>query len=362
MSASALREDPARLLSHALDLASTGRHAQAISLLTSLLPRFPDLEGDIRVCLAHVYEQEGHCEQAVQQAHLAVAATPQSADAHRMLGKQLLSAGQPKQAESHLRTSLALDSQNARTWVILSILLSKTGRYEEAFHTGKQAVYLEPDSAEAHCTVGTSVLEADPRLAEQAAREALRLDPEYAPALRLLAAAQIRQRSAAHRWMHSLARYVASTPQDSETPYLVDLMLAKMLSPIHGGTVVAVLSSFLMVGAVADSDAPRATPTITLLVIAGLTALPLCRRANVLRHNLPYSLGSRLRGLLRRRPLLTLQIILLAGLWGWMATGAGLLLHRGDFDTLSWACLAGLAVCVLSFVLMRRAVRDSANP
>lgn len=358
MNASGPHGEYERQRAYALNLSATGRHAQAIEVLSPLLHRFPDLESFTRIVLAQVHSQAGRQEEAVQQARLAVAAQPQDAKAHRALGRYLRVAGQLEEAEEHLRTSLQLSPQNAQAWVSLSLLLTDTGRREEAHQAGEQAATSEPGLSDAYLALGFSVLRTDPRLAEQYLREALRLDPEHDSALHLLALLHLSQ-FRARPGMRSVAQYAALAPQAPNARYLVDQILAKPVSAVHTGVLLAVFAGIMAVGFVADSGGPPVVAAIMILAVALLTALRFYLRASILHQTLPGPLWSRLHSLLRRRPPLAWQCVLLAGQWAWLLVGAGIVLYSGDLDPLSWGLLVGIGTCILTSILMFRAFRDT---
>ncbi|MBO3725052.1 tetratricopeptide repeat protein [Actinomyces bowdenii] len=358
MSAEDPHQEYERLSSYASDLVAVGRISQAVETLSTLLGRFPQYEGYTRMHLARAHSDGDRHDKAVEQARLAVAAMPQEPAAHFELGRALLFSGDAAQAEQPLRTSLQLDPQDATSWGVLAWSLLEMERNEEAFHAGDQAVRLDPDSPLAHYTVGASVVDSDLLMAKRAAESSLRLDPEFAPAVRLLAIIQLRLLRT-RGGDRSVANLAALLPQAPATRVMVDIIVAQVVGMAHAGTLLALITGGLALGAMWNSGAPPVAVVVTLLVAALLTVLLICMRARAVHAALPGSLGPRMRGTLRRRPLIALQAVVLAAQWVCMAAGAAILLNTGNGSPLAWALLAGVGACVLSYFLAHQAFRNA---
>lgn len=358
MNAEEPHQEYERLSSYASDLVAIGRISQAVETLSTLLGRFPQYEGYTRMHLARAHSAGDHHDKAVQQARLAVAALPQEPAAHFELGRALLFSGDVAQAEHPLRTSLQLDPQDAASWGVLAWCLLEMERNEEAFHAGDRAMRLDPDSPLAHYAVGASVLDSDLLMAQREAEKALSLDPEFAPAVRLLAIVQLRLQKT-RRGERSVANLATLLPQAPTTQVMVDIIVAQVVSMAHAGTLLALITGALALGAMWSSSAPPGAVVITLLASALLTVLFIYRRARSVHAALPGSLGPRMRSMLRRRPLIMLQVVVLAAQWVYMAAGAAILLTTGNGGPLAWALLVGVGACVLSYVLAHRAFRNA---
>ena len=88
-----------------------------------------------------IQASEGRNESAINSFQKAVALTPQSAEAHSLLGSALARAGKFKEAEEELRKAVTLKPDYAEGYYYLGLLLEelgRTGEAQEAFRKAKQ--------------------------------------------------------------------------------------------------------------------------------------------------------------------------------------------------------------------------------
>jgi len=110
---------------------------------------------------------------------------PNYADAHRNLGRGLESAGQLDQAIPHLEKAVEIDPRFAEAHSDLGAALVREGKYAQATPHLEKALALKPDLVEAHYFLGASLYYSEASVQEALAhwREALRVDPNFVPAM-----------------------------------------------------------------------------------------------------------------------------------------------------------------------------------
>jgi tetratricopeptide (TPR) repeat protein len=98
-------------------------------------------------------------------------------------------------AEGELRQELAAEPENAMAHALLGLCLSERNEYQEATREAETAITLMPDLPYAHYALAVILSERDrPDEAEAAIQEAIRLSPEDADYYGLLAAIRLDQR------------------------------------------------------------------------------------------------------------------------------------------------------------------------
>ena len=115
---------------------------------------------------------------AKQLADAAVALSPESAEAHEVMGDLLIDASEPEAAEMEFRKALLVDdSTSVRTKLAEALRLQ--GNFAEAITELREAIRRDPSSARAHSGLGLA-LRAQRNLTESTAayQEAIRLDPD----------------------------------------------------------------------------------------------------------------------------------------------------------------------------------------
>jgi tetratricopeptide (TPR) repeat protein len=130
---------------------------------------------------------------AKELADAALALSPDSPDAHEVMGDLLIDAAEPEAAEAEFRKALlGDDSASVRTKLAEALRLQ--GRFPEATTELREAIRREPGSARAHSGLGLA-LRAQRNLGESTAayQEAIRLDPDLIDAHNGLAVALANQ-------------------------------------------------------------------------------------------------------------------------------------------------------------------------
>ncbi len=118
-------------------------------------------------------------ERALELAESALSLSPDSPDAHDVMGDILIDALEPEAAEAEFRKALSVraDSSSGRTKLAEALRLQ--GRFDEAVMELHEVVRVEPGFARAHSGLGLA-LRAQSKLPEAVAayEEAIRLDPD----------------------------------------------------------------------------------------------------------------------------------------------------------------------------------------
>ncbi|MEO8257466.1 MAG: tetratricopeptide repeat protein [Acidobacteriota bacterium] len=119
-------------------------------------------------------------ERAKQRAEAALAAAPESADAHYAMGDVLMDAGQSEAAAAAYRKGLAANPESSAGHIKLANTLRFEGKLSEAVAELREALRIDANSALAHSDLGF-VLRAQGNGPDAAAeyREAIRLDPDF---------------------------------------------------------------------------------------------------------------------------------------------------------------------------------------
>jgi tetratricopeptide (TPR) repeat protein len=176
-----------RDLHRASELFRTGRPAEAIALLQSVIQRRPDT-ADAYISLAYSYWQNGQWPAAIDVLESGLAAGAPSRDLTIRLGIYLAEAG--TDIPRAIQTLESLPDTDVEGLNALGLAYGSAGRYPEAIGTFQKIIVLDPTSGLAHQNIATMLLEESskpgaPRSqkvqeAEQFARRAVDLDPELA--------------------------------------------------------------------------------------------------------------------------------------------------------------------------------------
>ena len=148
---------PQQQLVSLLEHYQNGRLKDAETLATSMSQQFPGHEFSWKI-LGAVFSATGRHSQAVHANQVAVALSPQDADAHNNLGAALIDIGEFNQAEASYRQALTLVPDHAVAHNNLGSTLIHLGRLEEAVKSCTNAIKLKPDYAEAHDNLGSTLL------------------------------------------------------------------------------------------------------------------------------------------------------------------------------------------------------------
>jgi len=137
--------------------------------------------------------EEGR-QKARELAESALALSPDSPDAHDVMGDIWLDELEPEAAEAEFRKSLLAHAESSSGRTKLAEALRLQGKFDEAVAELREAIRIEPGSARAHSGLGLA-LRAQSRLPEAVAayEEAIRLDPDLIDARNGLAVALANQ-------------------------------------------------------------------------------------------------------------------------------------------------------------------------
>jgi tetratricopeptide (TPR) repeat protein len=203
---------------HAFDLGEKGQYQAAIAEWTELAAANPD-DARIHNNLATALARAGKLAEAIPQYERALELNPQYHAIHDSLGQALTSAGRPDEAIAHFVKALEaypesadlhdnlgralamkdrlddamaefqkaaqLDPRSAEARNNMGRILASKGRLGDAIPYFQKAVEIDPDFAEAHQFLGAALYYARGQVQEALAqwREALRVRPDYVPAL-----------------------------------------------------------------------------------------------------------------------------------------------------------------------------------
>lgn len=166
---------------------STGRPAEAEAALRKAISIDAVGSTNARVLLARALVQMGRRDAARAALEEAIAANPNRAEAHRLLGSLLDEAGDFAGAEARYREALRLDPDDRRLAYAHAFALGKLGRYDEALAAFEALVARHPDFYEAVGAIGVLRLQRGERdRAAECFRKVLDLHPGDALARRYL--------------------------------------------------------------------------------------------------------------------------------------------------------------------------------
>jgi tetratricopeptide (TPR) repeat protein len=173
---------PQELLNSLLGHYQNGRFSDAEKLSLEITQDFPKHQFAWKV-LGVVLGATGRKSEAVDTNQIAVALSPQDAEAHSNLGITLKELGRLDEAEASHTQAIALKPDFAEAHSNLGITLKELGRLDEAEASYNQAIALKPDFAEAHSNLGITLKELG-RLdeAEASCAQAITLKPDFAEA------------------------------------------------------------------------------------------------------------------------------------------------------------------------------------
>jgi tetratricopeptide (TPR) repeat protein len=118
-------------------------------------------------------------QQAKQLADAAIAMSPDSPDAHDVMGDLFLDALEPEAAEAEFRKARLVEAESSSGRTKLAEALRLQGKFDEAIVELRAALRIDPSSARAHAGLALA-LRGQGQIAESMAeyREAIRLDPD----------------------------------------------------------------------------------------------------------------------------------------------------------------------------------------
>ena len=173
---------PPELLNSLLGLYQNGRFSDAKKLSVEITKDFPKHQFAWKV-LGAVLGATGKKSEAVNANQIAVALSPQDAEAHSNLGNTLEELGRLDDAKASYKKAIALKPDYAEAHYNLGITLKELGRLDDAKASYEQALALNPGFVKAHSNLGITLHELG-RLdkAEKSCRQAIALQPDFAEA------------------------------------------------------------------------------------------------------------------------------------------------------------------------------------
>lgn len=198
--------------SHLLRLLQQNRLDEALTLGAHLCDLFPR-DAEIWLLFAHVHARRGAFNDVMDCCDKAIALHPGNAGAHYTRGVALQNLRRSRDAEQSYREVLRIDPRQPDARNNLGLVLLDLGRAEEAmdmFRDLSAGQKDRPTTVLAHTNLALALMALDRyRDAEASARNALALDPHYAPALDNLGCAlreQGRVEEAIVQYRHAVSR------------------------------------------------------------------------------------------------------------------------------------------------------------
>jgi tetratricopeptide (TPR) repeat protein len=165
-------------------LMMVGRTDDAIQRFRNGLEYHPE-SAELHDNLGTAYASRGLLNDAHAEFLKALEMNPNSAEAHYHLGLFLATSGQIENAVPHLEKAVAINPGMAEAQKDLGRALVIMGKADEAIPHFEKALEVNPGISEAHLFLGVALCRSQARTQEALAhwREALRLEPNYAPAM-----------------------------------------------------------------------------------------------------------------------------------------------------------------------------------
>ncbi|HWS26965.1 MAG TPA: tetratricopeptide repeat protein [Xanthomonadales bacterium] len=116
----------------------------------------PGKDSEISIALARLYRFRGWHERALEQVQKAIAATPESADAHIELGEIRMAQARTADAEASFRRAVALKSNYWKSHEALANFYAQSERYQDSVDAYAQVIRLAPNMASAHAGQGAA--------------------------------------------------------------------------------------------------------------------------------------------------------------------------------------------------------------
>ena len=165
-------------------LLAAGRPDEAILSFEKGLQYYPE-SAELHDHLGLALASKGRIDEAEAEFDKALEINPDYADAHRNLGRALAMIGQLDQAIPHFEKAIEINPLFAEAHSDLGRLLVVAGQYDQAMPHLEKALAIKPNLVEAHYYLGASLYYSQARAKEALAqwREALRVDPNFVPAM-----------------------------------------------------------------------------------------------------------------------------------------------------------------------------------
>lgn len=332
-------------------LVDAGQYERAMQILTRLLVNYPDEAGSTYIALAAAHNSVNRLEDSEAAARRAVAALPDSPDAHRLLACSLIDQDREPEAERSLRTALDLAPESSTLFHLMAIAMAGMEREEEALFYAREAVRLSPVSADHHALLAQLQMDTDAQAAEASLQEALALEPAHDGAL--LQLAQLHQNRRDHVGAaKAAAAYAAQTSDPLQARAAVDTIFFSTVLVLHLGALACSLLMLMSAAFVWLVKLPTWLLLLPLALCATLTFRAVGRRVQALRIAFAGRGRIMMRSFIRRQRLTTAWALLL--LLMWTAFGVGTIqLLMGGVTILAGALGAGLLLLIGSWIFAR---------
>jgi tetratricopeptide (TPR) repeat protein len=165
-------------------LMMVGRTDEAIQRFRKGLEYHPE-SAELHDNLGVAFASEGRIDDACSEFLKALEINPDFAECHYHLGIALATNGQVDKAVPHFEKAVAINPRIAEAQKDLGRALAVMGKEEQAIAHFEKALEVNPGLFEAHLYLGVALRHSQARTQEALAhwREALRLQPNYAPAM-----------------------------------------------------------------------------------------------------------------------------------------------------------------------------------
>jgi tetratricopeptide (TPR) repeat protein len=165
-------------------LLAAGRPDDAIRSFEEGLEYYPE-SAELHNHLGLALASKGRFEEAKAEFAKALEIKPDYADAHQNLGRALALTGPLDPAIPHFQKAVEINPGFAEAHSDLGRALMAEGQYDQAMPHLEKALAIKPGLVEAHYYLGEALYYSQARVQEALAhwREALRLDPDFAPAM-----------------------------------------------------------------------------------------------------------------------------------------------------------------------------------
>jgi tetratricopeptide (TPR) repeat protein len=273
---------------------------------------------------------------------------PEDERVHRIQGLLLSRSGRHQEALAAGYRAVCLAPQLCTAAIAYSIMLQRAGRLAEAAQVARRAVELDPQRADAHFQLADVTGDlGDRATARQAYHETLRLNPEHAVARHDLAVLD----SHAHRPATALAGLIAAGRLDPTMPEVLRTVMAVCWQLSWRVRMLFVVATLVVVGAGGGDQGPswgaRIAAAGVLLVTAALTWWTV--------RDLPRGTWPVARAAIGADKPLALTYLTLAGCV--LAFGLVALSGLAVLAALVWLALGGLGLMALAVRLARRRSR-----
>ena len=202
-----------------LGLYQNHRYADAEKLATGMSQEFPSHNFSWKI-LGGIRKKTGRLPEAVDADRVAVALSPQDAEAHYNLGNSLAELDRLGEAEESYSRAIALKPGFAEAKFNLGNTQRERGKHDEAESNYTQAIALKPDFVQAHHNLG-STLQQLGRLdeAEASYNKAIALEPDYAAARNSLLFLNASMRFDASRYLLEAKGFADKVAEQTSSPF-----------------------------------------------------------------------------------------------------------------------------------------------